>query len=94
MILLASIHIGADEARLVEKLKLPFDHVSAIGTRLSEGGMLGDGPTFVKLGRRSVGYILDDLNIWLNDAVAARPPIIGLCLSVPIRHTSWNWWMS
>jgi predicted DNA-binding transcriptional regulator AlpA len=27
----------------------------------------GDGPTFVRLGRRSVGYILDDLNTWRND---------------------------
>jgi predicted DNA-binding transcriptional regulator AlpA len=27
----------------------------------------GDGPTFIRLGRRSVGYIRDDLHVWFND---------------------------
>jgi predicted DNA-binding transcriptional regulator AlpA len=38
----------------------------SVGTLTKMRGR-GDGPIFVKLGRHSVGYILDDLNIWRND---------------------------
>jgi hypothetical protein len=42
MILLASIHFGANEALIAEKLGLPFDYVSAVGTRLRDGGIWVD----------------------------------------------------